>query len=209
MRLLLLTLLFGLLGCSQTDRQTGTLAGVLEGPVQLPAGSHAIVILEELGPADRAALRLAETSFVLEQQPFAFQLDYPLDIKQQTLARGHRLNLRARIESAGGELLWTSTQAHPVTQANDDYTIALQPMARSFARFECTDKGDDSSEIAEAEFGPEQLVLSFRQQHWQLAQQRSASGARYSAGAITFWEHDERASLELSNGERLSCKRLP
>ena len=43
---------------------------------------------------------------------------------------------------------------------------------------------------------------------WTLPIQRSASGARYSDGAITFWDHQGEARFE-QGGRAVTCRPAP
>ena len=53
--------------------------------------------------------------------------------------------------------------------------------------------------------GPETIELQAGDDRHILVQERSASGARYVAEGISFWNKGDEAMLEL-NGERRNCK---
>ncbi|MGH6612525.1 MAG: MliC family protein [Burkholderiaceae bacterium] len=50
---------------------------------------------------------------------------------------------------------------------------------------------------------PQRVNLKHGNRSWRLPIARSGSGARYSNGRVTFWEHQGEATLE---GKRLSLK---
>ncbi|MGD9890180.1 MAG: YbaY family lipoprotein [Dehalococcoidia bacterium] len=97
--------------------------------IALPSGVVVRVQLQDISRADAPAVVLGEQ--VIEpmgrQVPFPFSIAYDPDAIDP---RG-RYTVRARIESATGDLLWTSTQAYPVITAGNptsDIEVIVQPV---------------------------------------------------------------------------------
>lgn len=70
----------------------------------LPDGAEATVRLEDVSPADAAAVAIAEVTVPARTSPTPFTLPYPAS----ALEAGHSYALRATI-TAGGQLLFTTT----------------------------------------------------------------------------------------------------
>lgn len=165
--------------------------GELHGADKIDAGSRASVIIEEIGPADRAALRVSEISLAAKPSPLPFALSY----QPSELAKGHRYNVRARIEDANGRLTWTTDQAYAIPAENQRLILTLRPVTRAKAErrtaFEC------EGEPLQARFNDQGAELNFRGETWQLTRVRSASGGHYQSSEVDFWTKGNAASMKL------------
>jgi membrane-bound inhibitor of C-type lysozyme len=79
------------------------------------------------------------------------------------------------------------------------------PASAREARYRC----DDGRDLRAAfdRIDPPRARVERDGARWILPLQRSASGARYSDGAVTFWEHQGEARLEMP-GRAVTCRRL-
>ncbi|AFV00246.1 MliC family protein [Simiduia agarivorans] len=177
-----------------------SLHGELTGADEVPTGSRATVIIEEVGPADRAALRVAEISQAATPSPQQFELSY----QPVQLANGHRYNARARIEDAKGQLLWTTDQAYPITDNTQFLSLTLRAVkATTPARKALFDCAGESLEVT---FNNTGARVAFRGAQWSLEHQPSASGAHYRGDGMDFWTKGDEAILRLDDSE-LRCQR--
>ena len=78
-----------------------------------------------------------------------------------------------------------------------------QAMA-TYHTFECGDAGPARVRFV----GPETIELLMNDESLILVRERSASGAKYVADDIVFWNKGDEAMLE-TGAERFSCTRLP
>lgn len=97
--------------------------------IALPSDVVVRVRLEDTSRADAPAILLGEQ--VIE--PMGRQVPFPFSIAYDpaTIDPRGRYTVRARIESAAGDLLWTSTQAYPVITGGSptsDIEIVVQPV---------------------------------------------------------------------------------
>jgi len=74
----------------------------------------------------------------------------------------------------------------------------------TYHTFECGDAGPARMRFV----GPETLELLVHDESLILMQERSASGAKYVADDIVFWNKGDEAMLEMG-AERFSCIKLP
>jgi putative lipoprotein len=97
--------------------------------IALPPDAVVQVQLQDTSRADAPAVVLGEQ--VIE--PMGRQVPIPFSIVYDPAAinpRG-RYTVRARIESAAGDLIWTSTQAYPVITGGNptsDIEVVVQPV---------------------------------------------------------------------------------
>lgn len=97
--------------------------------IALPSDVVVRVRLEDTSRADAPAILLGEQ----EIEPMGRQVPFPFTVAYDPAAidpRG-RYSVRARIESASGDLLWTSTQAYPVITGGNptsDIEVVVQPV---------------------------------------------------------------------------------
>ena len=97
--------------------------------IALPPDAVVRVQLQDVSRADAPSVVLGEQ--VIEsmgrQVPFPFSIAYD----PATIDPRGRCTVRARIESAAGDLLWTNTQAYPVITAGNptrDIEVVVQPV---------------------------------------------------------------------------------
>jgi uncharacterized membrane protein len=79
---------------------------------------------------------------------------------------------------------------------------AARPAAPISARFDC------GGEIVPIVFHADRSVITLPDRELTLPQAMSASGARYSDGATTFWNKGNEATFEIG-GRSLMCRELP
>ena len=86
-------------------------------------------------------------------------------------------------------------------------TAPADPVAATrTVRYRCEDGRDVVASFAQAD--PSVALIERDGGRWRLPLQRSASGARYSDGSVTFWEHQGEARLE-REGRAVTCRRTP
>lgn len=169
---------------------------LLPGKGQPPAGARLRLVLEDASRQDVSAAVLAE----LHQQlpPLNFRLQY----NPQSLQPGRSYRLRARVESADGQLLWITDGAQPLPAPGEPLSLPLVAAHRpaSVLFFLCGDQG------LQVSFDGDQAVLQL-EDHRRLNLPRtvSASGSHYQSEAGDFWLKDDTARLTLTGEASLQC----
>jgi len=86
-------------------------------------------------------------------------------------------------------------------------TAAAGPAAATrMVRYRCQDGRDVVASFAETV--PPSALVERDGARWRLPLRRSASGARYSDGNVTLWEHQGEARFEIP-GRAVICRRQP
>lgn len=204
-------------GCAKKLKQDNlpALSGNVTGTViyreriALPPDSKIIVNLEDVSRADKSGIFIAQQTLRPGVQvPAPFNLRYI----PSAINRSHRYAVRASILDSQDELLWTSTEAHPVlfNEADKPLTIMVErvvnantvvpPLARKGVAFKC----DEIEFIAKFEANKVQILLAGRS--LTLPQVISGSGARYADGSTTFWNKGNTALLEMNGISYKGCK---
>ena len=80
--------------------------------IALPPGSAAHISVLDVSIADRAADVIAAEIIELEGRQVPITFEIPID--RAKLQSKHRYALRGTIQSASGDLLWTTTEVHVV-----------------------------------------------------------------------------------------------
>jgi putative lipoprotein len=174
----------------------------------LPPGALVHVVLEDVSLADAPATVIAEETIQSAGQvpiPFTLQLD-PAAIDPH-----HRYAVRARITDAADRLYWMSTALYPVLTHGHPREVevvvrrvgaAPASTAMTFA-FDCD--GLDFTVQMQREtahvFLPDRTVV--------LPGVPAASGAKYSDGAITFWNKGNEALLDMEGTLYRHCSSNP
>ncbi|MDX1459363.1 MAG: YbaY family lipoprotein [Marinobacter sp.] len=80
--------------------------------IALPPKSVVTVVLEDISLADRAAVRMAETTIATEGRQVPFKFVVAVDPAE--LQPRHRYAVRATIHDARGQLMWTTDTVHVI-----------------------------------------------------------------------------------------------
>lgn len=186
-----------LCACSEPPEQRELQGRILlPADSQPPAGAQLRLVLEDASRQDAAATVLAELH---QQLP---PLDFRLHYSPRRPHDGHSYRLRARVESADGQLLWISDSAQPLPADGQPVTLPLVTVHRPapVQFFLCGDQG------LEVRFDNDQVLLQLadhRQLILPLA--ASAAGSHYQSEAADFWLKDDTARLTLTGETSLQC----
>lgn len=114
---------------SETMRVTGSLIYLQR--IAMPQDAVASITVFERGPADAAQKEVASEQFALNgrQVPIPFEVVIEADAE----AAGKSLTLRAKIDDAEGNLLWTSDTAYPFDLSDGDHAVGEVMLAPSSA----------------------------------------------------------------------------
>ena len=208
----------GASGGAMSGRLRGTVT-YLERVALLP-GSVVRVTLQKASRADAPAEVVDSRTVTTtgENGPIPFTLAYdPAQIDPR-----HRYTVRAEIWDGAGGLLWTSDTAYPVITKGalgDAVEIVVRrvssftggmPSTESGQTFEftCTPPDGEVFTFA-ARFGTSEVGLTlparFGGRRLVLPQTRAASGARFEAGGVLFWNKGDEALLQVDD-QTFSCK---
>lgn len=221
-------LLAGLVsGCNQLKQtgSTGNGHARLTGDVSyreriaLPSGAKLQVSLVDQALGDLPAAVVAQQTSEPGKVPAAFSLAYaPTDIQP-----GHQYLLRAAIRSAKGSVLWSNANGEPVlgaTQPREGVKLVLKRVAADPSAV--SDAGDvepakaGSTLVFECEGldatvhtrdGEVTLLLPGRDAV--LKQVPAASGARYEAPGLMFWDKGATAMIDVDGRHYKDCRNNP
>ncbi len=177
--------------------------------IALPPDARIVVSLEDVSRTDKSGAFIAQQNLRPGiQVPASFNLRYI----PSAIDRSHRYAVRASILDSQDELLWTSTEAHPVLFNEADKpliimvervvnanTVTPPPVNKSVA-FKC----DEIEFIAKFEKEKVQILLAGRT--LTLPQVISGSGARYADGNTIFWNKGDTAMFEMNGVSYKGCK---
>lgn len=164
------------------------------------------VVLEDVSLADKPAEILGQFEQPISSQvPLKFTLSYP----PNALKPGHRYNLRATIKDADTHKTeWLTTEAIPyIPDVTKDIQITVKPIAKAAKTLEQNLHYQCGSEKIEVLMISQEVIkLTRKNGKWILKQTRSASGAKYENGPLTFWIKGKEAMLEERGAKPITCK---
>jgi len=180
--------------------------------IALAPGSTVRVTLEDVSRADAPATLIAEQTIRPEGQvPIPFTLEYdPARIDPI-----HRYAVRAHIRDADGRLRWSSTESYGVlTQGGPSQVeVVVHPVSADAGApgaqpapeprtlvYQC-----DGLDFAVRQ-GPGEVAVHLPDRMLVLPQVRTASGAKYQEGDVTFWSKGDEALLELGAERYAGCR---
>ncbi len=126
--LLLLVVLIAHAAHAKPSRVIGTVT--YRERMALPAGSRVSVTILDTSRADAPAEKIGESSWITgeKQPPYSFVVTYD----ESSIQKGHRYTIRAEIRSKAGDLLFTTTTAHPViTNGVKKIDLVLQAVPKN------------------------------------------------------------------------------
>jgi heat shock protein HslJ/membrane-bound inhibitor of C-type lysozyme len=97
-------------------------------------------------------------------------------------------------------MMRTDERPSPMSQQPQD---RVDPALQQSNRFECSDGQGFAVRFA----GPETVILTLPDGDHTLQRERTASGAKYSGGGISYWNKGDEALLEI-DGVRQTCVRV-
>jgi putative lipoprotein len=197
----------GCAGLMEAPTAPGRLTGVVtyRDPVPLPSGAVVRVALVELtGQESDAQVRSEETIRPSGQVPVRFLLAYEPTAADP--ARRH--GVRASITDGGGQVLWETLEPMAVRLHEEPGPLEVivyrvGAAGRTAWAYQCGDR------LVEASFQPEEVILRIAERTLALPRVPAASGAKYGAGATTFWSKGEEAVLEVDGVSYGTCRRGP
>ncbi len=210
-------------GGTSEEELSGRLTGTVtyRERIALLPGSVVWVTLQDISRADAPADILATWTLTTsgENVPIPFELSY--DPAQVDLR--HRYAVRAEIRDGAGGLLWTSDTTYPVITGGapgdavdilvrrvSDPTSGMPPTesGRTF-EFTCAPP-DEAAFTFSVKIGPGEVGLTlperFGGRSLVLPQVRAASGARFEAGGVTFWNKGDEALLQVDHETFEGCE---
>ncbi|UTA48617.1 MliC family protein [Simiduia sp. 21SJ11W-1] len=167
----------------------------------LPEAAQLVVWLERQAAANEAPSRVAELR-QQARQPLTFLLQN-LQLPSEDHAQ---YQLRARIESQAGKLLWHTPDAALLPQTNNPVTLVMQPAAAAAPTtvfFMCDGEG------LRVSLSGDQATLSLGEHTYLLTRIPSGSGAHYQSEAADFWSKGDEAILTLAGEDQRHCTAEP
>lgn len=170
---------------------------VLTNSAPLPVGSRLHIILEDVSRTDIAAQTLAE----LEQDAM-LPLNFTLAFDPTLIDPKRRYNLRAKIFSANGALLWISNSSHPLPSTHQNILIEVVQIganATTHQTYQC-----ETQRIV-VSITNDSTNLTIDGKSFAVEKVPSASGTHYQSTQAEFWSKDETAMLKVADQPSISC----
>ena len=220
----LLLLFSGVTACTET---TVTQTDTVEAPaivkhitgqigyrerIALRPGAFAEVELQDISIADRAAPILAEQKIEFDGQQIP--IDFDLSVDSDILEPRGRYSVRAAINDAEGQLLFTSDTANIVEPGAGNVDLGMIILRQNTVSADRVDKimqvytcGETN---AAAVYGEDMIRLKVEGVSYDLPRVVSASGEKYEADfegkTVMFWGKGEMALLKIGEKSYPECR---
>ncbi|MBN2605836.1 MAG: YbaY family lipoprotein [Thiotrichales bacterium] len=145
-----------------------------------------LVMLEDVSRQDVPAELISQDKHEIKGQiPLTFAIHYD----KRKLKVGHRYNLRAQIlDTTTGAVNWLSPQPYPyvpgLTTNINIKVRSFDSQVRKASQFQTFICGKEKLTVL---LIGNKIQLNFQGRQWILPQVKSASGAKYQTGSISFW----------------------